>query len=183
MPTKLANQPWEDLHACLRLAQLEANQAHDRQQDGQRWFSRFLQGLENSGVELIERTTKSINCVPTDAVFQDVFNGWIPAPQRRNLKFERVANDILNGLKQPDLALLRSTSASSHLRIEFDLDDSGSPLAIVFNLCCSTDPDAPRTRLALQLDHMGAKLDARAFEARRVQVENRLQALSDLDQF
>ena len=122
MPTKPATQPWEDLHACLRLAQLEANQVHDRQQDGQRWFSRFLQGLENSGVELIERTTKSINCVPTDAVFQDVFNGWIPAPQRRNLKFERVANDILNGLKQPDLALLRSTSASSHLRIEFDLD-------------------------------------------------------------
>ncbi|RFQ03155.1 hypothetical protein D0O09_10160 [Pseudomonas putida] len=183
MPTKPATQPWEDLHACLRLAQLGANQAHDRQQDGQRWFNHFLQGLEDIGIELFERTTKSINCVPTDAVFQDVFNGWIPAPQRRNLKFERVAKDILNGLKQPDLALLCSTSASSHLRIDFDLDDNGSPLAIIFHLCCATDPDAPRTHVALLLDHMGAKLDTRAFEARRVQIENRLQAYSDLDQF
>ncbi len=116
-------------------------------------------------------------------MFQDVFNGWIPAHQRRNLKFERVAKDILNGLKQPDLALLRSTSASSHLRIDFDLDDNGSPLAIIFHLCCATDPDAPRTRVTLLLDHMGAKLDTRAFEARRVQIENRLQAYSDLDQF
>lgn len=182
MPTKPATQALEDLHACLRLAQLEANQAHDRQKDGQRWFSRFLQRLEDSGVELIERTTKSINCVPTDAVFQDVFRGWIPAPQRRNLRFERVAKDILHGLQQPDLALLRSTSASSHLRLEFDVDDSGSPVAIIFNLCCSTDPDAPRTRLVLQLDHLAARLDARAFETRREQVENRLQALCDLDQ-
>ncbi|MNW11754.1 hypothetical protein D3C71_2092780 [compost metagenome] len=86
-------------------------------------------------------------------------------------------------MQQPDLALLRSTSASSHLRIDFDLDDSASPLAIIFHLCCATDPDTPRTRVALQLDHLGAKLDTRVFEARRVQVENRLQALSDLDQF
>jgi hypothetical protein len=182
MPQKPAAHPYDDLHTCLRLAQLEANQAHDRQQDGQRWFSRFLRGLEDSGVELIERTTKNISFVPTDAVFQDVFTGWIPAPQRRNLKFERVASDIRHGLKQPDLALLRSTSASSHMHIEFGLDDGASQLAIVFHLCCSTDPDSPRTRLILHLDHLGAKLDVQAFEARRIQVENRLQALSNLDQ-
>ncbi|WP_343594335.1 hypothetical protein [Pseudomonas sp.] len=183
MPTEPAAQPYDDLHACLRLAQLEANRAHDRQQDGERWFSRFLRGLEDNGVELIERTTKNISFVPTDAVFQDVFTGWIPAPQKRNLKFERVASDILHGLQQPDLALLRSTSASSHMHIEFDLDDGGSQMAIVFHLCCSTDPDSPRTRLILHLEHLGAKLDARAFETRRMQVESRLQALSDLDQF
>jgi hypothetical protein len=182
MPAKPAAHALDDLHACLRLAQLEANQTYDRQQDGQRWFSRFLRSLEDSGVELVQRTAKSLDYVPTDAVFQDVFTGWIPAPQARNLKFRRVASDILHGLKQPDLALLRSTSASSHMHIEFDLDDEGSQMAIVFYLCCATDPDSPRTHLRLHLHHLGAKLDAQAFEARRSQVEKRLQALCNVDQ-
>ncbi|RCL23310.1 hypothetical protein C6A77_18405 [Pseudomonas sp. AFG_SD02_1510_Pfu_092] len=183
MPTKPATRHWEDLHACLRLAQLEANEVHDRQQDGQRWFSRFLRTLEDCGARLAERTTKNITCVPTDTVFEDVFAGWIPSPQEPKLGFKRVANDILQGLKQPDLALLRSTSASSHMGLAFDVDDDGRPAAIMFHLCCATDPDAPRTRLVLQLNHLGVKLDTQAFEARRSEVESRLQALSDLDQF
>ncbi|QHG68115.1 hypothetical protein C2H86_28370 [Pseudomonas putida] len=183
MPAKPAAQRYEDLHACLRLAQLEANGAHDRQQDGQRWFSRFLLTLEDYGARLFERTTKNITCTPTDAVFEDVFSGWIAPPQQPNLRFKRVASDILHGLKQPDLALLRSTSASSHMSIAFDVDDDGEPVAIVLHLWSATDPDAPRTRLALQLNHLGVKLDTQAFEARRAQLESRLQAFSNLDQF
>ncbi|QXH46382.1 hypothetical protein KSS93_00190 [Pseudomonas xanthosomatis] len=183
MPAKPAAQRYEDLHACLRLSQLQANGAHDRQQDGQRWLGRFLLTLEDCGAKLFERTTKSITCVPTDAVFEDVFAGWIPSPQKPNLMFKRVASDILHGLQQPDLALLRSTSASSHMSIAFDVDGDGEPVAIIFHLRCATDPDAPRTRLALQLNHLGVKLDPQAFEARRDQVESRLREYSNLDQF
>jgi len=183
MPAKPAAQRYEDLHACLRLAQLQANAVHDRQQDGQRWLSRFLLTLEDCGAKLLERTTRNITYVPTDAVFEDVFAGWIPSPQKPNLMFKRVASDILHGLKQPDLALLRSTSASSHMNIAFDVDDDGEPAAIVFHLWCVTDPDAPRTRLVLQLNHLGVKLDTQAFEARRDQVESRLREYSNLDQF
>ncbi|MGE8111689.1 MULTISPECIES: hypothetical protein [Pseudomonas] len=183
MPAKPAAQRYEDLHACLRLAQLEANRAHDRQQDGQRWFSQFLLTLEDCGATLFERTTKSIPYIPTATVFEDVFAGWIASPQQPNLKFKRVASDILQGLKQPDLALLRTTSASSHMNIAFDVDADGEPAAIVFHLWCATDPDAPRTRLALHLNHLGVKLDTPAFQTRRARIESRLQALSDLDQF
>lgn len=183
MPAIPAAQHLEDLHACLRLSQLDANLAHDRQQDGQRWFSRFLKTLEDCGVELFDRTTRRLDCTPTDAVFQDVFAGWIPAPQGRNQRFRQVASDVLNGLKQPDLALLCSTSASSHMRIDFDEDDHNGPVAIVFHLQCKTAADTPRTRLALHLDHLGAKLIPQAFEAQRVRIETRLRALADLDQF
>lgn len=181
MPATSSREHYEDLHTCLRLAQLLANQAHDRQLDGKRWLSCYLQALQDSGVELFERTTKRISYTPTDAVFEDVFAGWIPAPQARSLQFMRVASDILEGLKQPDLALLLNKSASSHMRIDFDVDDD-TPVTILFHLWCTTDPDTPRTRLTLQLDHLGARLDILAFEARRKQVEARIKALSDLDQ-
>ncbi|WP_172285245.1 hypothetical protein [Pseudomonas sp. CM27] len=182
MPASPAPQHLEDLHDCLRLAQMDANLAHDRQQHGQQWFSFFLKTLEDCGVELFERTTKSFNCTPTDAVFEEVFAGWIPPPQSRNQSFRRVASDVLNGLRQPDLALLCSTSTSSHMRIGFDHDDPDSPVALVFHLWCTTAADTPRTRLTLHLDHLGARLLPQAFEVQRVRIEARLRALSDLDQ-
>lgn len=181
MPSSTFSEHYEGLHSCLRLAQLTANQACDRQLDGKAWFERYLRTLEDNEVTLFERTVRSIPFVPTDPVFEDVFAGLIPAPQPNNLAFVRVASDLMAGLHQADLALLHSQAASSRFSIDFDMHSDLTPVAILFHLHCKTDVERPRTRLIVELEHLGAKLETSTFEAWRDRLEARLQALSCLD--
>lgn len=181
MPMEVVSHPYEDLQGCLRVAQLEANLVHNQHLDNQRWFEHFLNNLERYGALLFERTTRTIPYVPTEAVFEDIFSGWIPVPQSKNLKFQRVGNDILQGLKQPDLALLKTRSVSSHMLIDFDTDEAARPVAIVLHMACSTHPDTSRTKALLELDHLGIRLVDEYAALHRDCVERRLEAHSSID--
>ncbi|WP_193754384.1 hypothetical protein [Pseudomonas parafulva] len=119
--------------------------------------------------------------MPTETVFENIFSGWIPVPQGKNLKFQRVGNDILQGLKQPDLALLKTRSASSHMLIDFDTDEAARPVAIVLHMACSTHPDTSRTKALLELDHLGIRLVDEYAALHRDCVERRLEAHSSID--
>ncbi|MFS0825547.1 hypothetical protein [Pseudomonas phoenicis] len=182
MPPSSFSEHHEGLHSCLRLAQLTADQAFDRQREGKAWFECYLQTLESSEVTLFERTVRRLPFTPTDAVFEDVFAGLIPAPQPANLAFVRVASDLMAGLRQADLALLTARTACSRLNIDFDMHSDDTPVAILFHMHCKTDPERPRTRLIVELEHLGAKLERPAFERWREKLEARLQALSNLDE-
>nr|WP_314477078.1 hypothetical protein [uncultured Pseudomonas sp.] len=181
MTMEAASHPYEDLQACLRVAQLEASLACNQHLDSRRWFQCFLESLESYGAQVFERTSKTIPYVPTESLFEDIFSGWIPPPQGKNLKFKRVGNDILQGLKQPDLAMLHIRVASSHMLIDFDTDEADRPVAIALHMSCSTVPDTMRTRALLELDHLGIRPADQYAALHRGRVEQRLEVLCNID--
>jgi len=78
--------------------------------------------------------------------------------------------------------LYRKYTSSTHLSITLAADP-GEPLtAILFHVLCTHDPDAPKTRLKLELDHLGAVFDKDAFNSQRKKVQDQLDKFATLDQ-
>jgi hypothetical protein len=170
----------EDIHQCLRLAQLIANERFSREKQAKEWFASVLETLVALDFKLIEHTRKTIPYTPSDDVLKDVFNGWLPAPQAPNARFKSVATEVINVLKAPEQGLYRKYSTSSHLNVTLDTDDGETLIAILFHVLCTQDPDAPKTRLRLELDHLGAVFDSMAFHTHRESVQAQLNAFANL---
>ncbi|MNJ37799.1 hypothetical protein D3C77_326330 [compost metagenome] len=172
----------ENIYQCLRLAQLIANNRFVREKQAKEWFSSVLETLTGLGFKLVEHTKRTIPYTPTQDVLKDVFNGWLPAPQATNSRFKSAATEVINILQASQEELYRRYSSSTHLNITLDSDDGLTLVAILFHVLCTQDPNAPKTRLRLELDHLGAVFDKVAFTAHRDSVQAQLKVFADLDQ-
>lgn len=172
----------EDTYQCLRLAQLIANDRFVREIQAKEWFASFLETLKELGFKLIEHTRKAIPYNPSDDVLKDVFEGWLPPPQTAKSSFHAAAKNALNEMQASEDNLYRKYTSSTHLSITLAADP-GEPLtAILFHVLCTHDPDAPKTRLKLELDHLGAVFDKDAFNSQRKKVQDQLDKFAKLDQ-
>lgn len=180
--TGLLTEKAENIYQCLRLAQLIANNRYVREKQAKEWFASVLETLAELGFKLIEHTRKMIPYTPTQEVLIDVFNGWLPAPQAANSRLRSIAHEVINVLNSAENGLYRRYSCSSHLSITLDSDDGDTWVAILFHVFCTPDPQAPKTRLKLELDHLGAVFDGAAFKTHRDNVTAQLKVFADLDQ-
>ncbi|MHC6223544.1 hypothetical protein ACYU03_01935 [Pseudomonas sp. X10] len=168
----------EDIHQCLRLAQLVAQSQYDNERQAKEWFANFLETLVGLDFNLFEHTKRTIPYTYSQDVLNDVFEGWLPAPQAPNTRFRSITREVINQLSSED-KLYRRSGTSSHLSIELDSDDGETFVAILFHVFCTKAPDISKTRLNLEFDHLGAMFDSTAFEAQRAMVQSRLQQFAE----
>ncbi|MEG1038576.1 MAG: hypothetical protein RSE94_01525 [Pseudomonas sp.] len=173
----------EHIFQCLRLAQLQANTQYSREKHAKQWFSSVLETLEALGFKLFEHTQRHIPYSPTQEVLKDVFDGWLPAPQAKNLRFKAVTKEVINSLHANHQEQYRHYSTSTHLNVTLDSDDGETFVAILFHVLCTQAPNAPKTQLILELDHLGAEFSAAAFATHSDQIDARIKVLANLDQF
>lgn len=148
---------FEDLQLCLRYALASTNSSACRERQPEQWFATFLRALQSLRFSLFEHTHEQIVYDAHRHIISDVYNGHLPPPRERGPWFGQLEH-LLKQASVPDSQYkIRVHTCSSHLCIDFDCEEDGVPVAILFHIYCTNDPAAPAGKVNLVFNHLGAR--------------------------